>query len=239
MALEVIETTAQIINSSFLSSKNGQVTICFYWIWLYHYSQHVGGAIIVTHSNINVSLSFFDNNDAVYGGAIFAEQRSNISINASVFIRNKALFWILYSNINSIRIEASEFSNNNANYEGVLTAYSSKTTIQQSVFENNIRCVLYFDGSVVNINSCRFRNNSEDYNEVVKLSGNSNTTVEQSIFEGNTGTALSSVSSSVILKTTEFSENIGNTGVLSSYGCNVTSISYCMGSSATRRLLAL
>ena len=205
-ALELIATTAQIINCIFSSNTNGK----FQYISSYYgsYSRRVGGAIIANHSNVNISQSIFENNGVSYhldyGAAIFAEQQSIININSSTFINNSALFGMFYSKSCSIRIEANEFSNNNARYEGVLTSYSSNATIQRSIFENNIRCALYFDGSTVKIKSNEFRNNSVDFNGALAFKGGSIATVEQNLFQGNNGSAISSDRSTITIKTMNF-----------------------------------
>ena len=47
-----------------------------------HYAQHVlvGGAIVLTSSNINITGSRFEGNSAGVGGVIFSELHSNITI---------------------------------------------------------------------------------------------------------------------------------------------------------------
>ena len=122
-ALELIETTAQIINCTFLSNRNGQFRFWSSYIQL----GEVGGAIIATRSNVNISQSIFENNGASHVdiGAIFAEQRSIISIYASTFVSNSAYFGIIYSNSCSITVKASNFYRNC----GVLISEGSNITI--------------------------------------------------------------------------------------------------------------
>ena len=104
-ALQLIETRAQITNSTFLSNRNGQVKF---------YSGLFGGAIIATNSDIDISQSIFENNGAQHsnGGAIYAEQQNTININTSRLINNSALFGILYLNGSNIMIEQSIFEQN-------------------------------------------------------------------------------------------------------------------------------
>ena len=84
-ALELIETSSQIVNSTFVSNRKGSYRI------FHHGFQFVGGAIIATSgTNINVSHSKFKDNRADYGGAIFVENsiihmRDNVS-----FVNNTA-----------------------------------------------------------------------------------------------------------------------------------------------------
>ena len=84
LALQLIETTAQITYCTFSSNRYGHTRL-FSVYYGYHYSQQFGGAIIVTHSNVNIRQSIFENNGAEYldyGGAIilFAEQQSVITM---------------------------------------------------------------------------------------------------------------------------------------------------------------
>jgi hypothetical protein len=209
-ALELINTTAQIINCTFLSNSNGKIQHIFSHYYRSSYTRRVGGAIIANHSQVNISHSIFENNGALhyylqYGGAIFAEQQSTININASTFINNSGLYGMLYSSSGNMKIEASEFFDNKARYEGALNSYRSNITIQGCTFEGNIRCALYFDGSTVSAKSNEFRNNSVDYNGVVALKDSSIGIIEQNLFQGNNGSAISCSSrSNITLKTSEF-----------------------------------
>ena len=53
-------------------------------------SATAGGAIVSTHSNVIINGSVFEGNSAQAGGAIFAEQQSNITIINSTFMGNQA-----------------------------------------------------------------------------------------------------------------------------------------------------
>ena len=73
-ALELVETTAQVINSTLVSNRKGSYRECAFR--LYHGSCRngfIGGAIIATSSSIGISLSKFEDNAADLGGAIFAQ----------------------------------------------------------------------------------------------------------------------------------------------------------------------
>ena len=86
-ALKLIETTAQIVNSTFLSNRKG----LFSALQGYDYCMHgfVGGAIIATNSRVDISQSRFEDNRADAGGALYAEQNSIINMSGNVFISNK------------------------------------------------------------------------------------------------------------------------------------------------------
>ena len=103
-AVELIDTTsAYIQQSAFTSNTNGNylgpIGIFVYENNLIHYPDtvyntttytNVGGALIVTKSELNISDTVFENNNAVVGGAIFSWKNSNITILNSSFSDNSA-----------------------------------------------------------------------------------------------------------------------------------------------------
>ena len=223
-ALELVNTTAQIVNCTFSSNTNGKTQYLF--SYYYSYTRRVGGAIIANHSNVNISHSMFENNGALhyyidYGGAIFAEEQSTININASVFINNSGHG--IYSSGCNMRIEASEFFNNNG-YEGVLTSYGSNTSVQGCMFEGNVKCALYLDSSTVSVKLNEFHNNSVDYNGVVALKGGSIGRVERNVFQSNNGSTIYCDNSSITIKTNEFYDNFGDSGILYTHNCDTCTI---------------
>ena len=193
--IELINTTAEIVNCTFLSNKNGKHINRYsaYWSW----SESVGSAIIANQSNININQSTFENNgahDLDEGGAIYAEKQSVITIDDSKFIDNRGQHGsIVHSRSCNVIIRTSEFYNNSGGYRGLFTLCSSNATIDQSVFENNTGGVLYLSSGIVKIKTSRFYNNSVSYGALI-TSYSSNATIDQSMFDSNTGGVLYSVS---------------------------------------------
>ena len=72
-ALNLIEITAQIINSTFLSNRKGLYKKCFIFNPLYGCvrDRFIGGAITATNSTVDISRSKFEDNRADAGGAIY------------------------------------------------------------------------------------------------------------------------------------------------------------------------
>jgi predicted outer membrane repeat protein len=226
-ALELINTTAQIINCTYSSNRNGKVQYIPSRYYGGSYTRRVGGAIIASHSKVNISNNIFENNGVLhyfsdYVGAIYAEQQSIININASVFINNSG-HGMLYSSSGSMKIEASEFINN-IGYEGVLSSYRSNTTVRRCTFEGNMRCALYFDGSTVSVKSNLFRNNSVDHNGVVALKGGSIGIIVQNLFQGNNGSEIFCDNSSITIRTNEFYNNFGESDILTIQDCIMCTI---------------
>ena len=119
-ALELIETTAQIINSTFVSNRKGSYRECVTFISEYVgcLPGYIGGAIIATNSVVDISKSKFEDNIARLSGVIFAEQHSIINMSGNVFVNNNAIFGgALHSHNSNITIKAYEFYYNNANGE--------------------------------------------------------------------------------------------------------------------------
>ena len=206
-ALELVNTTAQIVNCTFSSNRNGKTQ--YFFSNYYSYSRQVGGAIIANHSNVNISHSIFVNNGAYYidfGGAIFAEQQSILNIYTSMFINNSGRYGMLYSSSCNMRIEVSEFSNNNAIHKGVLYSYGSTIKIKSNIFHNNSVYYNYYYSSGI----------------VAMESGSM--VVEQNLFKGNNGSAISCDNSSITIKNNEFYDNFGDNEMLRIWGCIICTI---------------
>ena len=194
-SLQLIETTAQIINCTFSSNTIYPVEQLLQptaTLKSAKASLQVGGAITATHSNVEISQSIFANNGAAYhGGAILAEQQSIININSSGFISNST--WL-----------------------GILILNSSNATIEQSIFKENIGSTLLLEyDSNVKIYDSEFYNNSAS-NAVIYLIGvlylfNSSATIEKSTFEYNFGiTSLLTENSEITIGMSKFKHNTGS-----------------------------
>ena len=97
-ALELTETTAQIVNSTFMSNRKGSYRKCKAYANILYGREvisivaniFVGGAIIANGSVVNISKSRFEDNGADIGGAIFAEHHCIIKLNKTIFVNNNA-----------------------------------------------------------------------------------------------------------------------------------------------------
>ena len=253
--LQLIETTAQIINCTFPSNRNGHAIFVqeYSSFYCYYDSLQSSDAIIAIHSNIYISQSIFKNNGATcYGGStIFAEQYSIIDINNSTFISNSAHRGILnlYSSSTTIeqsifedntvgaavslfygsnaKIYDSEFYNNNASI-GVLYSLNSSGTIEKSIFEDNLGdIILLYDGSDINLYTSDFHNNSPSYFGVIYLFMNSSATVEKSIFEYNIGIiSLITDNSDIRIGMCEFKHNTGSVVLSNSSKVEITTSTF-------------
>ena len=55
------------------------------------YDARVGGALLVSNTNLTISNCSFENNSAQVGGAIFSELASNIFVSNCIFLNNNAI----------------------------------------------------------------------------------------------------------------------------------------------------
>ena len=234
-ALELIETTAQIVSSTFLSNRKGLYRKCECSPSGDCRSGFFGGAIIATNSSIDISRSRFEDNRAEWGGAIFAEQDSIINMSGNIFVSNKAKWsgGVLYSDDSIIIIRVSEFQDNYAQWGGVLYSRSSTITIEACKFHDNNAthsggAILYSPNSIITIVASEFHdNNATTWSGGVLVSYNSTITIEGSGFHdnrANMGRVLSSIISTITIKASKFHGNNATDrgGVLYVSSCNIT-----------------
>jgi predicted outer membrane repeat protein len=186
-ALELIGTTAQIVNSAFVSNRRGSYRESFQD----DFDVFVGGAIIATdNTTVTISQSKFEDNKADFGGAIFADNYSIINLTDNVsFVNNSAdgFGGVLYSSTGVITtINASTFYNNTAYNVVLIGAFTSTLTIEASVFYDNVANVgvLFHHNSSITIEASEFHDNVALLYDIL-YSFNSNMTIEGSVFYSN------------------------------------------------------
>ena len=239
-ALELFQTTAEIVNSAFESNKRGTYDITGV--------ETSGGAIIASNSSVDISQSKFEDNRADNGGAIFAEQNSIINVSGSEFVNNNANVTggVLRSQSSTITIETCQFHENIAISGGVLFSYSSTMKLEQSKFHGNSAqqggvvisisdditiemCkfhrnyatsfggVLGSENSIIKLRQSEFHGNSAGNGGVVTLTY-STITIEASTFDDNTaileGGVLLSADSIVTIGNSAFNNNTSPVGVV-------------------------
>ena len=220
-ALELIETTAQIINSTFVSNSKGVIKKCdeIELPWTLNCSGvediPVGGAIVSTRSTINISCCKFEDNEAFIGGAILAEQNSIINMSESIFTNNNAIMGSgLCSFSSTIVIKASEFHNNTCRDSEIQVLYSSGA-------------VLYSLGSNIIIETSDFVRNNAKYGGGALSCYDSSITIKTSKFHNNSaflGGALDTYNCTLTIKSADFQNNgaIRKGGVLDFYFSTIT-----------------
>ena len=246
-ALELIETTAQIINSTFTSNLKGKLKIYTpvgFSADYFPHGVHVGGAIIATHSQIGINHSKFENNGADVGGAIFTEQRSIVTVNNSTFVGNWfgrhsddafSLGGAIYQIEGTVTMANCHFVYNTASWGGVLYSIHSTVTVEASGFDSNSVTerggVLCSELSTVTIEASLLVNNKAYIltgEGGVLYSKFSTITIEASVFDNNiaymTGGVLHSRFSTITIEASIFDNNTAYLdvgGVMDSYFCTI------------------
>ena len=219
-ALELIETATQIVSSTFLSNRNGSYWQCGALLDPNSCPTDItdgfiGGAVIAIESTVNISQSKFENNEAEYGGAIFAVTSfiniggntsfinntaislggailsfdSDIIMNESIFHDNTAISQggVIFSVNSNITMNESIFHDNTAipTGGGVLVSFNGTITIEASKFEGSSGGVVYSDGSTITIKASKFHHSTAFYGGVLYLYICA-ITIESSEFHDNT-----------------------------------------------------
>ena len=101
-ALTLIETTAMITSTSFISNsnlfRNNRDVLLYFWNFVTTSTKiGVGGAIVASQSKMSIVTSQFEGNRAVWGGAIYSEKNSVITVTNSTFLDNHGVTQLLYS----------------------------------------------------------------------------------------------------------------------------------------------
>ena len=121
----------------------------------YTKKQHVrvGGAIIVSMSNVYIYSSYFERNTAQLGGALYAESRSNITIISSHFFDHFTICngycygGVVLLDNSIIQAVACTFSNNKIMHTihnwslasgGVFGCFKSSVSVNSSIFTKNV-----------------------------------------------------------------------------------------------------
>ena len=150
-SLTIIESKANLMTTTFLSNvigtyRNNVDILIHIGNYLGTFSVSLGGALIITHSNLVIINCHFENNKANIGGSIYADAQSNITINSSMFIANKAtgnslgFGGVLFTDESCyIIICNSTFANNTAEqYGGIAAIISTHVLISRKGIYHNM-----------------------------------------------------------------------------------------------------
>ena len=184
-AVELVESTAFILKSNFISNLNGNYLGPIEILRLKVHSSTVfakaGGALVATQSEVNIIDSVFEKNSAVVGGAIFSWRNSNVTIVNSTFYRNSASSHDVhvesyggavyfesddYNNIVPYNtsynittvIHSTSFTENKAYYGGALAIVAGYISVKSSYFGQNIAV---YGGSLMSLITMIMTDNSE------------------------------------------------------------------------------
>lgn len=209
--LEIVATDAYIIDSFF---KYGTVGNLRKSLDILEYLQqtffgtilinvNVGGAVIVTNSNLTVRHSHFEGNSAQIGGALFSELNSNITIDSCTFLNNNAsgcnddrcLGGAVFVDAGcNVTVENSIVENNIAlSGGGAFSTFQAVLSIRESVVYGNTAsyggAVAAYQYSTLNVEDNQFYDNMADvFGGVLNVVGSS-AFVDSSLFTNNTASS--------------------------------------------------
>ena len=193
-ALDIIETSLTIVNSSFVSNRVGRCLIIFDSNTTSNRSVHAGGAIFVTKSNLSVIKCTFVNNSAEVGGAIYSTsyELNNITISNSIFFSNQAA---ISSNHNIQVCNYPSILATSGSIGGVIAIFTTTLITKNSTFTNNTSeageggVLSIQQRSVTHIHSSEFCGNSaKSYGGALFIVESHNNTINSSKFLNNSAT---------------------------------------------------
>ena len=235
--LNLIETNTNIVRCSFNSNTRGIEKSLLIGL---SFGAWVGGALIVSGSNVDIHSSRFIGNSAQLGGAIFLEWYSNITVHDSIFANNSATLCsgdhcyggaLFVGSSCTIVTHNSIFINNTSEYVGGAIALFQATYIDtQSNFAYNEAnsyggAIYAFNSSRIIVDGGRYSNNrASNKGGVVFAYKHGTVIVDNSFFDNNRAGADAGVmyieySSIIAMKGCTFSNNeAGNRiGVICAY----------------------
>ena len=177
---------------------------------------YMGGAIVMQKIRASFVNCTFERNTAkglphkmAYGGAIFSFDRSNITVQQSLFKENTATYSggaitmrktrVSFVNCTFERNSAKSLLNRNTNGGAISSGDRSNITVQQSLFKENTATysggAVYMQKTRSSFVSCTFERNSAKnlqhkmaYGGAISSGDRSHITVQQSLFKENTAT---------------------------------------------------
>ena len=228
-ALILINTIASIVSSSFVFNSPGTHKGPFETFVHGEYSfAQVGGALIVSEGNAMILYTSFERNYAQYGGAVYSELNSQISIIDSNFTGNNATagggalyavsgchVTIINSNYQSNTAISEEYTYDGLG--GALGLFDSVIVINHSTFSHNMvsnsgGVICTASNTILNIN------NSEFYSNVARGKDNggvmfimqSKVNIIGSKFINNTGGVVRAILVNMNAKDNHFTRNSVN-----------------------------
>ena len=251
--LRIIKSDANMTGIFFLS--NNGMGVYRDNVRLMQNSASVGGAIFVTYSNLAVNNCHFEGNKANFGGAIFSELESNITISKSIFTSNHAtcgnngfcLGGALFIDERcTVNIKNCKFLNNTSDLDGGMAAtFTATLLVFRSLFYENAAkrhggTVTAFFNASVSVESTRAYGNKAIGDGGVVYLHESSAKINNCEFLKNSanqdgGVGYETHSSTIIVNISTFTNNSaqGSGGVLFEQNNSLAVINNCHGYSNT------
>lgn len=145
-ALTISESNADITDTEFLLNTQGTFRDGIQFLSI-HLGSTVGGAVIITHSNVTIDECLFEDNEASRGGAVYVKQASDVVVKNSDFHSNAALDCdtglcyggaLYLEESSSMSVHDCTFGNNTSEGNGGVAAVINATlTISHSYASDN------------------------------------------------------------------------------------------------------
>ena len=156
----------------------------------------IGGAMIITRSNVYIAECLFKANSAQVGGAIYSKQNSNVTVRSSNFTQNHAEHSDISTPggvmiVNSgctVDIHDSKFWNNT--HSGVIVLLSATAIVRHTKFVEN-SCLdsggvfSMYESTLVIENSTFYKNTAQLFGGAIHAIHYSSVNVSQSTFDQN------------------------------------------------------
>ena len=184
----------------------------------------IGGAVIITHSDVHITECLFKANSAQVGGAIYSEHNSNVTIMKCNFTQNHADHNDIPGSggvmiINSgctVNIHESVFWNNTNS--GVIALLSATAFVRQTIFTEN-SCTdsggvfAMYEGTLVVENSTFYKNTAQIFGGAIHAVETSSINISEAVFDRNEaaygGVLNIKTQSKVRIKSSTFTSNKG------------------------------
>ncbi len=161
-----------------------------------------GAGLYVNNSSVTIRNCILENNDAVYGGALYMNLATDVIVEGCEFLSNDAYRGgAIYANLSAFTLDDCRLDDNTTmDHGGAIFSGTTTVSASNSSFQNNA-CVnyggaIYATSSPLTLEDCSFSLNGATYGGALML-WSSTTDVTRCSFDGNT----SSYSGGAIYKT--------------------------------------
>ena len=197
-ALTISESNADITDTEFLSNTQGTFRDGIQFLSI-HLGSTVGGAVIITHSNVTIDECLFEDNEASKGGAVYVKQASDVVVKISNFYSNAALDCdtelcyggaLYLEESSSVSVHDCRFENNTSQGNGGVAAVINATLTISRCYASD--------------------NNASSFGGVISTEKGGTVTIVDSNFtrnDANGGGVISALESTVIIDHSRFSHN--------------------------------
>ena len=228
-ALTISESTADITDTEFLSNTKGTFQDGIQFLSI-HLGSTVGGAVVITHSNVTIDGCLFEDNEASKGGAVYAKQASDVALKNSDFYSNAALDCdrlcyggaLYLEGSSSMTVHDCMFENNTSEDDGGVAAVINATLTISHCYaaDNDARSfggvIRTENGGTVTIVDSNFTRNNANGGGVISALNESTVVIDRSRFFYNSarnsggGVVCAVKQCDIIMQNSTFDSNVAH-----------------------------